>query len=167
MNKFFELIIRHASPDTGKYKNYSYVVEAINYSEAEANGYKIIMANTLKDASIERITKLEIENVYKRDLDEPSDCEDNFYCQIKSIQVGIDERSGKEVVIEKHQHLVLTSDFPSVVEFIIGTFGSTEDIRIMSQKMTNVYCVYFRDELSDMPSPDLAAEADVVTETGI
>lgn len=167
MNKFFELIIRHASPDTGKYKNYSYVVEAINYSEAETNGYKIILANALKDASIERITKLEIENVYKRDLDEPSDCEDNFYCQIKSVQVGIDERSGKEIIINKYQHLVLTSDFPSVVEFIIGTFGSTEDIRIMSQKMTNVYRVYFHDEFSDMPSPDLATEADVVTETDI
>lgn len=167
MNKFFELIIRHASPDTGKYKNYSYVVEAINYSEAEANGYKIITVNALRDASIERITKLEIENVYKRDLDEPSDCEDNFYCQIKSVQVGIDERSGKEIVIEKHQHLVLTSDFPSVVEFIIGTFGSTEDIRIMSQKMTNVYRVYFCDELSEIPSPDLDTETDVVTETDI
>lgn len=161
MNKFFELIIRCASPDTGKYKNYSYVVEAINYSEAETNGYKIIESNSLNGASIERITKLDIENVYKRDLEDPSDCEDNFYCQIKSVQVGIDERSGKEIVIEKHQHLVLTKDFPSVVEFITGTISDVSDIRIISQKMTNVYQAYFSEELNDMPAPQVSIDPDL------
>lgn len=161
MNRFFELIIKHASSDTGKHKNYSYVVEAINYSEAETNGYKIIESNSLNDASIERITKLDIENVYKRDLEDPSDCEDNFYCQIKSVQVGIDERSGKEIVIEKHQHLVLTKDFPSVVEFITGTISDVSDIRIISQKMTNVYQAYFSEELSNMPAPQVSIDPDL------
>lgn len=148
MKLFFEVIIKR--PDNnpaGKMKNFSYIVEAMSYSEAERDAYKIAEIEEFnnKDFSIEKITKLDVTNVYKRDYDEEH--EDNFYCQTKCVSVGIDERTGKEVVFDNFNYLVLTSEFPSVVTFLEDLHNEL-DIRICSQKRTNIYSVYFSETLN-------------------
>lgn len=148
MKQFFEVIIKR--PDNnpaGKMKNFSYIVEAMSYSEAERDAYKIAEIEEFnnKDFSIEKITKLDVTNVYKRYFDEEH--EDNFYCQTKCASVGIDERTGKEIVFDSFNYLVLTSEFPSVVTFLEDLHKEL-DIRICSQKRTNIYSVYFSETLN-------------------
>lgn len=148
MKQFFEVIIKRPENNTaGKMKNFSYIVEAMSYSEAEKDAYKIAEIEEFNNKvfSIEKITKLDVTNVYKRYYDEEH--EDNFYCQTKCASVGIDERTGKEIVFDSFNYLVLTSEFPSVVTFLEDLHKEL-DIRICSQKRTNIYSVYFSETLN-------------------
>ena len=145
MSHFFELTInRFKDSISEKKKNFTYVVEADTYTEAEASAYSIMeMEGFGSNFDIVKIVKLDIDNVYMRDLDQ--DDEKTFFCQVKYMNTGIDERSGEEIVVDKFNLLVLTNDFPSVVGFVEE--GSVSDLKIISQKHTNIFRMYFRSEL--------------------
>lgn len=145
MAQFFELTInRFKDSISEKKKNFTYVVEADTYTEAEASAYSIMQMEGFDSSfDIVKIVKLDVDSVFVRDLDQ--DDEKNFFCQVKYVNTGVDERSGEEVVIDKFNQLVLTNDFPSVVRFVEE--GSSLDLKIISQKHTNIFRVYFRSEL--------------------
>lgn len=145
MAQFFELTInRFKDSISEKKKNFTYVVEADTYTEAEASAYSIMQMEGFDSSfDIVKIVKLDVDSVFVRDLDQ--DDEKNFFCQVKYVNTGVDERSGEEVVIDKFNQLVLANDFPSVVRFVEE--GSSLDLKIISQKHTNIFRVYFRSEL--------------------
>lgn len=145
MSQFFELTINRFKDSTSeKKKNFTYVVEADTYTEAEASAYSIMqMEGFASNFDIVKIVKLDIDNVFIRDLDQ--DNEGTFFCQVKYVNTGVDERSGEEIVTDKFNQLVLTNDFPSVVRFVEE--GSSLDLKIISQKHTNIFRMYFRSEL--------------------
>lgn len=145
MAQFFELTInRFKDSISEKKKNFTYVVEADTYTEAEASAYSIMqMEGFDSNFDIVKIVKLDVDSVFVRDLDQ--DDEKNFFCQVKYVNTGVDERSGEEVVIDKFNQLVLANDFPSVVRFVEE--DSSLDLKIISQKHTNIFRVYFRSEL--------------------
>lgn len=145
MAQFFELTINRFKDSTSeKKKNFTYVVEADTYTEAEASAYSIMeIEGFSSNFDIVKIVKLDIDNVFIRDLDQ--DDERTFFCQVKYVNTGIDERSGEEIVIDKFNQLILANDFPSVVRFVEE--GSSSDLKIISQKHTNIFRMYFRSEL--------------------
>lgn len=145
MAQFFELTInRFKDSISEKKKNFTYVVEADTYTEAEASAYSIMqMEGFSSNFDIVKIVKLDVDSVFVRNLDQ--DDEKNFFCQVKYVNTDVDERSGEEVVIDKFNQLVLANDFPSVVRFVEE--GSSLDLKIISQKHTNIFRVYFRSEL--------------------
>lgn len=144
MNQFFELVIsRPKASDDGRMKNFSYLVEADTYTEAEAAGYKIMEKEGFEKFNIAKITKLDVNSVYLQDLE--MDLDSNFFCQVKLAMTAIDERSGLEVVVDKYNYIILTSSFQNATAFALGLF--TDDVKVISQKQTNLVAYYSRADL--------------------
>lgn len=135
-SKWFEVKVAYdKTTESGEQKRVTelYVVEAMSFTEAEANITKEMAAYVKGDYDIKAITIPQYKEVWFSD-----DTSDDKYYKVKLQFITIDERTEKEKKSNVF-YLVLAKDFDSAKRYVEDTMGkSMMDYTIASIKETNI-----------------------------
>lgn len=147
---FFNCTILHKISDgDSKKKKFHYLVDAMTFTEAEANCYKIAKdQNVSDDFSIDNIAKTNISIVRK---DEDSDDIYDKWIHVQYGIIGLDEESGDEVIASKEEAIILCKSIDRAVEILRKENGNETFVPIAS-KRTNIVDVYDNEKLEDIVS---------------
>lgn len=142
---YFNCTILHKINDSdSKKKKFHYLVDAMTFTEAEANCYKIAKdQNVRDDFSIDNIAKTNISIVRKpANHDEITD----KWVQVQYGIIGLDEESGEEVIAKKEEAIIFCGSIDKAVSILRDEMGNETFVPITSRR-TNIVEVYDKDKL--------------------
>lgn len=145
---YFNCTILHKINDSdSKKKKFHYLVDAMTFTEAEANCYKIAKdQNVSDDFSIDNIAKTNISIVRKpANYDEITD----KWVQVQYGIIGLDEESGEEVIAKKEEAIIFCGSIDKAVSILRDEMGNETFVPITS-KRTNIVEVYDKDKLDEI-----------------
>lgn len=145
---YFNCTILHKINDSdSKKKKFHYLVDAMTFTEAEANCYKVAKdQNVSDDFSIDNIAKTNISMVKKADnSDELTD----KWVHVQYGIIGLDEESGEEIIAKKEEAIILCSSIDKAVNILRSDIGDATFVAITS-KRTNIVEVYQKDKLDEI-----------------
>lgn len=145
---YFNCTILHKINDSdSKKKKFHYLVDAMTFTEAEANCYKIAKDQDVSDDfSIDNIAKTNISIVRNpANNDEITD----KWVQVQYGIIGLDEESGEEVIAKKEEAIIFCGSIDKAVGILRDEMGNETFVPITS-KRTNIVEVYDKDKLDEI-----------------